>query len=244
MIATDKDEIYLNERGHYMINGREYYRNSLFLSHKEKPYLKEWRKRIGDEEADRIVAEACTYGTRTHAMAEAIDKHKTRVADRISKLDTRLPLLRPKYDEWQQKNIQSWEAVEQMVYSEKYRLAGRADRVGVSAHFPGLNIFDIKTSKQISPDTIVQLTVYWLCWNEENDINPIPEGERLLDAMDDIYSYLVTVDFPDAITGNVRRVTDMVRGVTERTRGDMTTSIQQRELRKALRDVEKKLDQK
>jgi len=66
----------------------------------------------------------------------------------------------------------------------------------------------------------------------------------LLDAMDDIYSYLVTVDFPDAITGNLRRITDMVRGVTERTRGDMTTSIQQGELKAALRDVERKLDQK
>ncbi|OGO16528.1 MAG: haloacid dehalogenase [Chloroflexi bacterium RBG_16_48_8] len=72
----------------------------------------------------------------------------------------------------------------------------------------------------------------------------VTEGERLLDAMDDIYSYLVTVDFPDAITGNLRRITDMVRGVTERTRGDMTTSIQQRELKDALRDVERKLDQK
>jgi translin len=72
----------------------------------------------------------------------------------------------------------------------------------------------------------------------------VTEGEHLLDAMDDIYGYLVTVDFPDAITGHLRRITDMVRGVTERTRGDMTTSIQQRELRDALRDVEKKLEQK
>jgi translin len=72
----------------------------------------------------------------------------------------------------------------------------------------------------------------------------VSEGERLLDAMDDIYSYLVTVDFPDAITGNLRRITDMVRGVTERTRGDLTTSIQQRELKDALRDVERKLNQK
>ena len=72
----------------------------------------------------------------------------------------------------------------------------------------------------------------------------VAEGERLLDAMDDIYSYLVTVDFPDAITGNLRRITDMVRGVTERTRGDLTTSIQQGELKTALRDVERKLDQK
>jgi translin len=60
--------------------------------------------------------------------------------------------------------------------------------------------------------------------------------------MEDIYGFLVTVDFPDAITGNLRRITDMVRGVTERTRGDLTTSIQQHELKDALRAVEEKLD--
>ncbi len=68
------------------------------------------------------------------------------------------------------------------------------------------------------------------------------EGERLLEAMEEIYGFLVTVDFPDAITGNLRRITDMVRGVTERTRGDLTTSIQQGELKDALRAVEEKLD--
>lgn len=68
------------------------------------------------------------------------------------------------------------------------------------------------------------------------------EGERLLETMEDIYGFLVTVDFPDALTGNLRRITDMVRGVTERTRGDLTTSIQQRELKAALRDVEEKLN--
>ena len=70
----------------------------------------------------------------------------------------------------------------------------------------------------------------------------IEEAERLLAAMDEIYGQLVTFDFPDAITGGLRRLTDMVRGVTERTRGDLTTSIQQRELRAALLSVEKKLN--
>ena len=69
------------------------------------------------------------------------------------------------------------------------------------------------------------------------------EAERLLSIMDDIYGLLVTIDFPKAITGNLRRVNDMVRGVTERTRGDLTTSFQQRELRSAMRAVEHKLDQ-
>ncbi len=70
----------------------------------------------------------------------------------------------------------------------------------------------------------------------------LDEAERLLDAMDEIYGLLVTIDFPDALTNNIRRTTDMVRGVTERTRGDLTTSSQQRDLKRALESVEKKLD--
>ena len=67
------------------------------------------------------------------------------------------------------------------------------------------------------------------------------EAERLLEAMDEIYGLLVTVDFPDAITGNLRRTTDLVRGLVERTRGDLTISLQQDSLRAALDSVEKKL---
>jgi len=69
----------------------------------------------------------------------------------------------------------------------------------------------------------------------------VEEAERLLSAMDDIYDLLVTVDYPDAITGGLRRITDMVRGVVERTRGDLTTTYQQRALKAALRDVEGRL---
>jgi translin len=63
----------------------------------------------------------------------------------------------------------------------------------------------------------------------------VATGERLLAAMDDIYSQLITVDFPDAITGGLRRQTDMVRGVLERTRGDLTTAVRQEEMKAALR---------
>lgn len=67
------------------------------------------------------------------------------------------------------------------------------------------------------------------------------EAERLLAAMDDIYNSLVTIDYPDAITRGLRRITDMVRGVTERTRGDLTTSRQQDKLRQALQDTQSRL---
>jgi translin len=69
----------------------------------------------------------------------------------------------------------------------------------------------------------------------------IQEAERLLAAMDDIYDVLVTIDYPDAITGNLRRITDMVRGVVERTRGDLTTTYQQLALKASLARLEGKL---
>jgi translin len=62
----------------------------------------------------------------------------------------------------------------------------------------------------------------------------VATGERLLAVMDDIYSQLITVDFPNAITGGLRRQTDMVRGVLERTRGDLTTAVRQEEMKAAL----------
>jgi translin len=68
--------------------------------------------------------------------------------------------------------------------------------------------------------------------------NQFDEAERLLEAMDDIYLVLVTMDYPDAITGGLRRTTDMVRGVTERTRGDLTLSLRQQKLQEALKEFE------
>ncbi len=69
----------------------------------------------------------------------------------------------------------------------------------------------------------------------------VAEAERMLTAMDDIYAQLVTIDFPDAITGGLRRTTDTLRAVLERTRGDVTTTLQQEKLQKALRDVQQRM---
>jgi translin len=65
----------------------------------------------------------------------------------------------------------------------------------------------------------------------------LSRGEELLGVMDDIYSTLVTIDFPDAITSGLRRTTDMVRGVLERTRSDLTLTIRQQELEKKLQSI-------
>ena len=67
----------------------------------------------------------------------------------------------------------------------------------------------------------------------------LSRGEELLSAMDEIYSVLVTMDFPDAITGGLRRTTDMVRGVLEKTRSDLTLVIRQQSLEQRLEQLEK-----
>ncbi len=67
-------------------------------------------------------------------------------------------------------------------------------------------------------------------------------GEEMLAAMDDVYSVLVTMDFPDAITSRLRRTTDVVRGVLERTRGDLTMAMRQDKLQEALRAFEERVN--
>ncbi len=62
----------------------------------------------------------------------------------------------------------------------------------------------------------------------------VPPAEWALATMDDVYSLLVTVDFPDAVTNGLRRTTDMLRGVLERTRGDVTVTVRQQSLERAL----------
>jgi translin len=62
----------------------------------------------------------------------------------------------------------------------------------------------------------------------------VDDCEQVLGAMDDIYSLLVTLDYPDALTGNLRRTTDSTRGILEKTRGDLTVALRQEALVAAL----------
>ncbi len=69
------------------------------------------------------------------------------------------------------------------------------------------------------------------------------DAERLLNHMDDIYAILITMDYPNAITGGIRRQTDIVRGITERTRGDLTLSLRQEHLEQTMQRLESRLKQ-
>jgi translin len=68
--------------------------------------------------------------------------------------------------------------------------------------------------------------------------NDLAAGDALLQAMDDIYDVLVTIDYPDGMTGGLRRTTDVARGILEKTRGDLTVAARQDRLEHLLRAVE------
>jgi translin len=70
----------------------------------------------------------------------------------------------------------------------------------------------------------------------------IENCEETLDIMEEVYGNLVTFDYPDAMTGGLRRTTDNVRGILERTRGDFAVAVRQRELEHRLAEFEKRME--
>jgi translin len=67
-------------------------------------------------------------------------------------------------------------------------------------------------------------------------------SEGFLRAMDEFYAVMVTIDYPDAITGGLRRTTDVTRGILEKTRGDLTMASRQRDLERRLAEFEARLN--
>jgi translin len=69
----------------------------------------------------------------------------------------------------------------------------------------------------------------------------IARGEELLQAMDDIYYVLVSMDYPDALTSGLRRSTDVARSIMERSRGDLSITIVQRGVQEAIERAQREI---
>lgn len=67
------------------------------------------------------------------------------------------------------------------------------------------------------------------------------KAEVFLGIMENIHAALMDFDYPDAITGGLRRKTDVSRSLIEKTRGDVVNSIQQKKLELAMRSLESRL---
>jgi translin len=62
----------------------------------------------------------------------------------------------------------------------------------------------------------------------------IGAAEDALEAMDRIHELLADLDYPDGMTGGLRRTTDVARALIERSRSDLTTTVIQERLRRDL----------
>ena len=112
------------------------------------------------------------------------------------------------------------EAAATLAFAEGTALPGRDDlRVGPAPYLNGL------------AEAVGELRRFILDSLRRDDFS---RCEELLGLMDEVYSILVSMDFPEAVTRGLRRSTDMVRGVLERTRGDLTVALRQRRLEQKL----------
>ena len=68
--------------------------------------------------------------------------------------------------------------------------------------------------------------------------NEVDGCQEFMDIMDEMYSVLVTIDFPEGVTSGLRHNTDAMRGVLERTRGDLTMALRQHSLEARLAEWE------
>lgn len=100
----------------------------------------EWRKRVGEEEANRIAARAANRGTRVHTLCEDYLLNKD---PEISMFDVEaFKSLRPELDK-----INNIHCLETKLYSDYLEVAGTVDCI---AEYNGkMSIIDFKTSKRL-----------------------------------------------------------------------------------------------
>lgn len=151
----------------YTIDGKEYPRLSVVTSQHTNIGLEEWKKRVGEEEAQRITDEAASYGTKVHEMTAY---HDVGLATDLNKLLTTDEWLIPHWGawmEWLKEYVKGIIAVEVVVWSHKYWCAGRIDRVAVMVGDRSPSILDIKTGA-LNDDLGIDLAGYGYMWNERS----------------------------------------------------------------------------
>lgn len=134
--------------------GKIYPSVTTILSHStDKSYLIEWRKRVGEEQANRIVKKSSGRGTKLHSICEKyllneLDDMKIRML--MPDIKDFFLQLRPHIDE----NIGNVYGLEQALYSDRLRMAGRTDCI---AEWNGkLSIVDYKNSIKEKKESSIQ----------------------------------------------------------------------------------------
>jgi genome maintenance exonuclease 1 len=145
----------------------------------KKDIINEWRKRVGDEEANKISSKAAKRGTRIHTLCE---KYLLNEEVSVQLFDNEMwNSMRPLLDD-----IDDIYALEQPLYSDHLQVAGTVDCI---ARYKGkLSVIDFKSSKRIKHrddihDYFIQCSAYAVAFEELTGI-PVPRLVILM-AVDD-----------------------------------------------------------
>jgi genome maintenance exonuclease 1 len=135
-------------------NGNKYPSITTILSHStDKSFLIEWRKRVGDEEANRIVKKSTNRGTKLHAICEKYllnELNDFKIKTMMPDIKDFFLQLKPYIDE----NVGNVYGLEQPLYSDRLEIAGTTDCI---AEWNGkLSVIDYKNSRKIKEESHIQ----------------------------------------------------------------------------------------
>lgn len=183
------------------VDGKRYYRlpdgslvksvTTIIGEKSDKTALMEWKKRVGEAEAQKISTQAANRGTAMHTICERYllnEEHYPRSA-MPSNIDS-FKQLRPFLD----RNIEKVYGLEAPLYSYQLKTAGRSDCIASWNGTP--TIVDFKTSRKLKKaewieNYFVQATCYAMMCEERTGLH-IPQIVVLI-AVDDeqpqLFSY-------------------------------------------------------
>lgn len=139
----------------YQIDGQLYPSVTTILGIIRRPYLERWRGNLGNEEADRVLAEAGDIGTRVHDGCEAINMGREWYAT-----DAQTEAMIRAYEDWYKSTVKRVLVAETPVICRTYRYAGRLDLLAVLKGDKLPTLIDIKTGNSVYQDVPLQLAAY------------------------------------------------------------------------------------
>jgi genome maintenance exonuclease 1 len=206
---SDIESIDKDGKRYYPIPNGEFYPSiTTVTSFKKAAFFKEWRRKVGEEVADRKTARATGRGTAFHSIVESYLNNESLEEHKGKPLPfTLFKVAKPILD-----RINNIHVLEGALYSNYLRVAGRVDCI---AEFDGeLAVIDFKTSDKDKKEEwienyFVQATAYAVMFYELTGIQPkkiviiiaTEEGHcQVIEKTNLDYYYTLLKEYIDAFT--------------------------------------------
>ena len=151
----------------YIIDGKTYTRITYLAELFDSDWKGKWIARVGLEEAERITREAAEFGTNVHDICHAIDAQSWADVARICKKDEQLGAYAEIWERWMSGTVNEIIGIEELVWSDKLKVAGRIDRICVLKGDKKPSIVDIKTGN-LHDSIGIQLAGYKILYNAKH----------------------------------------------------------------------------